>query len=77
VACDGWIQYEASRGLFAEHEGACEQQVLDASLAQVAAAREIGAGPKRCVVVGGTVRDRPACALVLCADVTEGWEVDR
>jgi len=72
----GWVQDPSGRGLFVEHEGICERTVrtqISASLDQLQYGRGLHLGPSNQRVVGGTVVDRPICALVLCAYATESW----
>lgn len=72
----GWVQDESGRGLFVEHEGGSESGVrseIDASLAQLQRGRGLAFGRPQQRVIGGTVVDRPICALVLCAFEAEAW----
>lgn len=72
----GWAQDGSGKGLFVEHEGACEHRVrddIDASLNHLQHGRNLRLGPSRRRLIGGTVVDRPICALVLCAYQTEAW----
>ena len=74
----GWVQDESGRGLFVEHEGDCEGAVraeIDASLDQLQRGRGLVLERAHQRVVGGSVTDRPICALVLCAFATEPWSV--
>ncbi len=72
----GWVQDRSGRGLFVEHEGTAEAEVrwqIDASLEQLQRGRGLAFGPPRRRIVGGTVVDRPICALTLCAYEAEAW----
>ncbi len=73
----GWAQDQSGKGLFVEHEGPCESGVrdqIDASLDHLQFGRNLRLGPSRRRLIGGTVVDRPICALVLCAYQTEAWD---
>lgn len=72
----GWVQGESGRGLFVEHEGTREADVrsqIEASIDHLQLGRGLDLGTTRSRVVGGTVVDRPICALVLCTYRTEAW----
>lgn len=72
----GWVQDESGRGLFVEHEGDREGEVaaaIDTSLDQLQRGRGLSFGRVRRRLVGGTVVDRPICALVLCTYQAEAW----
>lgn len=75
----GWAQDQSGKGLFVEHEGSSERGVrdqIDASLDHLQHGRSLRLGPSRRRLIGGTVVDRPICALVLCAYQTEAWDPD-
>jgi arginine decarboxylase len=72
----GWAQDQTGRGLFVEHQGESEGQVradLEATLDQCRLGRAMSLGTSHHRVAGATCIDRPVCALVLCAYVTEPW----
>lgn len=73
----GWTQDQTGKGFFVEHEGSSELGVrdqIDATLGHLQHGRRLRLGRSRRRLIGGTVVDRPICALVLCAYRTEAWE---
>ena len=61
-----------SRLLALDERGVRDQ--IDASLDHLQHGRSLRLGPSRRRLIGGTVVDRPICALVLCAYQTEAWD---
>jgi arginine decarboxylase len=72
----GWTQDESGGGLFVEHVGTSEQEVIDlVGLTMEDMDRRRGGryGPVRTATVEARHTGRPACALVLAAYEVEGW----
>lgn len=75
----GWVLRDdgSGAGLFVEHEGPVEQGVRDdlrSSLADMTARRGGGWTQPRVLVNGTMCLDGPACALVVAAYETKGWD---
>lgn len=73
----GWIQDpDSGRGLFVEHEGTSEEQVvsdIERSLANMRATRPQQFGPVQMVVRGTRCSERPVSALVAAIYRDEPW----
>ena len=73
----GWVQsLESGGGLFAEHVGATQDQVIEdirTSLIDMCSHREDEFGEIKIVTVGGRCVDRPICALVAAIYQRETW----
>jgi arginine decarboxylase len=76
----GWTQdCETGRGLFVEHEGACEQEVrhqIAASIRDLNTIRGLDLGPIHACVVGAMCTGVPTCALVICGYRADAWTTD-
>jgi arginine decarboxylase len=73
----GWIQDpESGRGLFVEHEGHSEEQVvsdIERSLANMRATRPQTFGPVQMVTAGARCTSRPVAALVTAVYQSQPW----
>jgi arginine decarboxylase len=72
----GWVRDEAGHGLFVEHHGGSEDEVLELvhlSLEDLTAGRGGGYGPPETVVASAHYEGRPACALALAAYQVMPW----
>jgi arginine decarboxylase len=73
----GWMQDpESGRGLFVEHEGTSEEQVvsdIERSLANMRATRPQSFGPVEMVVRGTRCTSRPVAALVAAVYRDQPW----
>ena len=72
----GWVRDDTGRGLFVEHDGASEKEVLELiqlSLEDMNERRGGGYGPIESVTVTARWEDRPACALALASYEVAGW----
>ena len=81
----GWYQWGDGRGVDVEHEAHGDDEatvvaevssLLRASLRDLCAARRVACSEREigALVIGATVRERPATALVLAVFRAEGWE---
>jgi len=75
----GWCTDETGGGLFVEHHGHSEAEVveqIELSLADMNHHRGGGYGPVQMAVASAHYVDRPACALVTAAYQVSTWAVD-
>lgn len=73
----GWVQTRDGRGLFVEHHGASQAEVMRLiknSLTDMIKYRKQKYGKINYQVVGISCTDRPVCALVAAVYEEEGWE---
>lgn len=73
----GWVQAKDGRGLFVEHEGASQAEVMRLikhSLTSMMKYRMQRFGKINYQVVGVSCEDRPVCALVAAVYEVEDWE---
>jgi arginine decarboxylase len=72
----GWTYGEETGGLFVEHAGPTEHDVVElirASLHDMGELRGRHFGPPQWLTARATCTDRPACAVVVAAYAVEGW----
>jgi len=72
----GWVRDDIGRGLFVEHSGSTEKEVLELiqlSLEDMNERRGGGYGEIRSVTVASRWEDRPACALAVATYEVAGW----
>lgn len=72
----GWVQAEDGRGLFVEHEGAQEKEVIrqiNETLHNMMRYRKEDYGSISYKVVGIECGDEPVCAVVAAIYKIEGW----
>lgn len=73
----GWVQTRDGRGLFVEHHGAsqCEvMRLIKNSLTNMVKYRKQHFGKINYQVVGTSCKDKPVCALVAAVYEEEGWK---
>lgn len=73
----GWVQAKDGRGLFVEHEGSQQAEVIRLikdTLSDMVKYRKEKYGEIHYQVVGTTCEDRPVCAVVAAVYQDEGWE---
>ena len=73
----GWVQTRDGRGLFVEHHGAsqCEvMRLIKNSLTNMVKYRKQRFGKINYQVVGISCKDKPVCALVAAVYEEEGWK---
>lgn len=81
----GWYQFEPDhRGVFVEHEAAGKsaddayqkvEQMIKLSLEDLCKGRNMSFDPSKInnKIISGSVKDKPACALVIAVYQSEGW----
>ena len=72
----GWVRDDTGRGLFVEHDGSSEKEVLELiqlSLEDMNERRGGGFGAIESVTVAARWEDRPACALAVATYEVAGW----
>jgi len=72
----GWACDEDAGGLFVEHHSGSEDSVrelIQMSMADMAARRERDFGPVHEAVIGAHCDDRPVCALAIATFEVRGW----
>jgi len=72
----GWTYGEESGGLFVEHAGPTEDDVIEqvrSSLHDMGERRGRHFGPPQWLTARATCSDRPACAVVVAAYAVESW----
>lgn len=73
----GWVQTKDGRGLFVEHEGSQQAEVIRLikdSLNDMVQYRKEVYGEVHFQVVGLRCEDKPVCAIVAAVYQDEGWE---
>lgn len=73
----GWVTDETGGGLFVEHHGTSEQEVVDlieASLADMRRYRRTEFGPVQMTLTSAECVDDPVCALALAAYRVSSWD---
>jgi len=73
----GWIQTKDSRGLFVEHEGSQQAEVIrliKGSLTDMVKYRREEYGEIHYQIVGVPCQDKPVCAVVAAVYQFEGWD---
>lgn len=73
----GWAQAKDGRGLFVEHDGAQQAEVIrliKESLTDMKKYRKEKYGDIHYEVVGSRCHDKPICAVVAAVYQAEGWE---
>jgi len=75
----GWVQAEDCKGMFVEHEGGQEAEVIrliEESLRDMTRYREDEFGDIHHVVVGKRCKDKAVCAVVAAVYLEERWPTD-
>lgn len=73
----GWVQAKDGRGLFVEHEGSQQAEVIrliKETLSDMIKYRKEKFGDVKYQVVGIRCEEKPVCALVAAVYKSEGWD---